>query len=301
MIRLLGKWAVARIKVNIRSASFWLMTILMALALILTRRVIGEYSADTRVLLYVADEGASVSAADGLSGGVTSAQAEGVSAGEWCVAYMCDHTPDGFVYERVYSEDELTDRVSTGDASCGVVFGDGPEVTIYQTAGSVDGYVVREMVYPVLAEYMSAVKLSEYVSSLYPALSEDVISGRADEAAEYVKDSYRSHMDQLELELFEVRDICADQSIGLSADDEMSGEGSVTGYEERTRRLERLVFGLILLLLCGMCLYDTSRTDRAFYSAFPSGKRIILAGAQIVITVVMSASFAAALSYVIRA
>ena len=295
MIRLLAEWALARIKVNIRSISFWLMTILMGIALILTRRVIGEYSADTHVLLYASGSLES----DGQQFDAAMPGAYQTSAGEWCIAYMCDHVPDGFTYEMVDEEDDLIGRVSTGDASCGVVFGDDLNVTIYQTAGSVDGYVVRELVYPVIAEYLSSDELSEYVRSLYPALSEDVISGRADEAAEYVTERYRSHMDELDLEIFEVRDIRAGQNINLPGDDEESGAGSALRLRERAGRLEKVVFGLMLVLLIGLCSYDTAHTDRAFYSAFSAGKRVMLAGVQIVITIVMSASFATALSYLI--
>lgn len=287
MLKFAIKWALARIKVNIRSISFWLMTILMMLALILTRRVIGEYSADTHVLLY-ADH----------------------SIGEWCCAYMSEHMPDGFIYERVDSENELIDRVSTGEVSCGVVFEDGTEVTIYQTAGSVDGYVVRELVYPVMAEYLSTEALSEYVRGLYPALSEEVLSGQADEAAAYVTARYREHMDELDLEIFEVKDINSGRDVSLDpetgrdvilrSDPESDEPGHAARTDENARRLERMIFTLMIVLLCGMCIYDTVHTDRSFYRAFSAGKRVILAGSQIIITIVMATTFACGMSIVFQ-
>ena len=293
MVRLLYKWVVTRIKVNIRSVSFWLMTVLMALALILMRRVIGQYSADTVVLLYAPD---AVSSGSGEQTDAVSsdydAQADELTAGEWCCRYLIEHTPEGFVYEPVDSEEQLISRVSTGDVSCGVSFGEDANARIYQTAGSVDGYVVREMVYPIIAEYMSVDSLTDYVHELYPALSEDVISGRADDAASYVAERYRDHMDELDLEIYEIRDISEDVA-----------EGHVTaeaGSETRAGRLERLVMCTLLIGLCGLIVYDMINTDRAFYRAFSTGKRIMLAGAQVLITNVMVAGIAFVLAYVLR-
>lgn len=292
MVRLLYKWVVTRIKVNIRSVSFWLMTVLMALALILMRRVIGQYSADTVVLLYAPD---AVSSGSGEQTDAVSSdydvQADELTAGEWCCRYLIEHTPEGFVYEPVDSEEQLISRVSTGDVSCGVSFGEDANARIYQTAGSVDGYVVREMVYPVIAEYMSADSLTDYVHELYPALSEDVISGRADDAAVFVAERYREHMDELDLEIYEIRDMS-----------EAGAEGHVTaeaGSETRAGRLERLVMCTLLIGLCGLIVYDMINTDRAFYRAFSTGKRIMLAGAQALITNVMVAGIAFVLAYVL--
>lgn len=317
MVRLLYKWVVTRIKVNIRSVSFWLMTVLMALALILMRRVIGQYSADTVVLLYAPD---AVSSGSGEQTDAVSSdydvQADELTAGEWCCRYLIEHTPEGFVYEPVDSEEQLISRVSTGDVSCGVSFGEDANARIYQTAGSVDGYVVREMVYPVIAEYMSADSLTDYVHELYPALSEDVISGRADDAASYVAERYRDHMDELDLEIYEIRDISEDVAEGhvtaeaeagsIAGTEAEAGTGTEdrlmaeAGSETRAGRLERLVMCTLLIGLCGLIVYDMINTDRAFYRAFSAGKRILLAGAQVLITNVMLIGIAFVLAYVLR-
>ncbi|MBQ9333325.1 MAG: hypothetical protein IJS12_03220 [Lachnospiraceae bacterium] len=288
-------------KVNIRSVSFWLMTVLMALALILMRRVIGQYSADTVVLLYAPDAVSSGSGeqTDSVSSG-HDMQPDEFTAGEWCCRYLSEHTPEGFVYEPVDSEDQLISRVSTGDVSCGVIFGEDANARIYQTAGSVDGYVVREMVYPIIAEYLAEDDLNDYVHGSYPALSEDVLSGRADEAAAYVAERYREHMDELDLEIYEIRDISkgrADGWLNIEAD---AGSTAESEAESRAGRLERLIFAIMLAGVCGLCIYDTAYTDRTFYRAFSAGKRILLAGAQVLITNVMVAGIAFVLAYALR-
>lgn len=300
MPKLLLRWVITRIKVNIRSVSFWLMTVLVALALILSRRVIGQYSADTVVLLYVPEAGASEAAGSpgsavssdevGAGGALGSPDDAGTggdpSYGEWCSRYLVEHTPEGFAYEPVDSEEQLISRVSSGDVSCGVCFGADMSATIYQTAGSVDGYVVREMIYPVIAEYRYADELADYVRGLYPALSEEVLDGTADSAVSYVTDRYRTHMDELDLKLFEVRDMSTEGG------GEQAADASGARFRQRARSLMRTVFALMLMLICGMCVYDTFHTDRAFYRSFSVGRRTILACSHVMITVVMSVAFA---------
>ncbi len=271
MIRFTLKWALTRMKVNIRSISFWLMTVMTALALMLTHRVIGEYSSCTRVLLCV----------DGTEGDT--------DFGEWCLDYMTAHTPECFEYETVESADELIRRVSTGDESCGIVLGDTDRISIYQTAGSVDGYVVREIVYPVAAMYRSSGELEEYVRSSYPALSEEVLNKTADAAVSYVADRYRMHLEELDLELFEIKDMSSE--VG----DEHTADASDVRFRQRARSLMMTVSALMLMLICGMCIYDTYYTDRAFYRSFSLGRRMILACSHVIVTVVMTAVFAAVL------
>lgn len=271
MIKLTAKWALTRMKVNIRSISFWLMTVMTALALMLTHRVIGEYSSCTRVLLCV----------DGTEGDT--------DFGEWCLDYMTSHTPECFEYETVESADELIRRVSTGDESCGIVLGDTDRISIYQTAGSVDGYVVMEIVYPVAAMYRSSGELEEYVRSSYPALSEEVLNKTADSAVSYVADRYRMHLEELDLELFEIKDMSSE------AGDEHTADASDVRFRQRARSLMMTVSALMLMLICGMCIYDTYYTDRAFYRSFSLGRRMILACLHVIVTVVMTDVFAAVL------
>ncbi|MCR4596200.1 MAG: hypothetical protein K5673_05415 [Lachnospiraceae bacterium] len=276
MIKLTLKWALTRMKVNIRSIAFWLMTVMTALALLLTHRVIGEYSSCTRVLLCI----------DGTEGDT--------DFGEWCLDYMTAHTPECFEYETVESADELIRRVSTGEESCGVVFGDTDRISIYQTAGSVDGFVVREIVYPAAAMYRSPGELGDYIRGLYPALSGDVLNGTADEAVSYVTDRYMAHMDELDLELFEIRDMSGD------TDREYASGSSDARFRQRAGVLTRTVSVLMLILICGMCIYDTFYTDRVFYRSFSPGRRMILACTHIMITVVMSVVFAWVLTLMVN-
>ena len=288
MIRMLIQWGINRVKVNIRSFSFWLITALMTITFLLSHSVSGRYNEDTLVLVYTGDE--SLETADEL------------------YADMTADTPEGFRYERVYDEEELRRLVSVNEASCGVVFEGIPDeylgsdderlagtvtdrnfddmhVTIYQAAGSADGYVIREMVYPVLARMRAPGELTEYVNRVAVTDLGSILTGEAGESARYAVERYEMYTQTPDTGIYEVCDI------GDPGDTDVGSRI----HEERTASILKIVFCAMIILTTVLTLYDTVHTDRNFYGAFSRGKRVALVMVRVLTTVVMSTAFAAAI------
>ena len=266
MIRMLIQWGINRVKVNIRSFSFWLITALMTITFLLSHSVSGRYNEDTLVLVYTGDE--SLETADEL------------------YADMTADTPEGFRYERVYDEEDLKRRVSISEASCGVVFDpDDMHVTIYQAAGSADGYVIREMVYPVLARMRAPGELTEYVNRVAVTDLGSILTGEAGESARYAVERYEMYTQTPDTGIYEVCDIGdpGDMDVGSRI------------HEERTASILKIVFCAMIILTTILTLYDTVHTDRNFYGAFSRGKRVALVMVRVLTTVVMSTAFAVAI------
>ena len=299
MIKMLIRWGITRFKVNIRSLSFWLITALMTIVLLLAQRVAGRYNEDTVVLVYTGDESSETA--------------------EECFRIMSSDTPDGFEYERIYDEEDLKRQVSISEVSCGVVFegltGD-LQVTIYQASGSADGYVIREMVYPVIARMRAADELTEYVSGVTVTDLGSILSGEADESARYAVSQYENYTHSIDTGIYEISDIrtiddrdlssAREDETGLdvtdreTTDTEPDSMDSVTEwtdavrYESRTSSIMRTVFVTMILLVAVLCLYDTVHTDRSFYRAFSHGKRAAFLMVRVLTTVVMSTALSLA-------
>ena len=285
MIKMLIKWGITRFKVNIRSFSFWLITVLMTIVFILSRNVAGQYNEDTVVLVYTGDE--------------TSETADD------CYRMLSESEPEGFTYERVYDEEDLRRRVSISEASCGVVFeglaeeiggagmpgiADELFVTVYQTAGSADGYVIREMVYPVVARLKAVDELSEYVNRVSVTDLGSLLSGEAGESARYAVQQYEKYTQILDTGIYEIADINSTDTDRTDIDAANTGysEPDALLHEERTASILRIVFFGMIVLTTVLCLYDTVHTDSSFYRAFSRGKRAAFAVVRVLTTVVMS-------------
>ena len=266
MIRMLVRWGITRIKVNIKSVSFWLITTLMSTVFLLSRSIAGQYNEDTSVLVYAGDESS--------------------EAGDECFGMMSESEPEGFKYERVYDEEDLKRRVSISEASCGVVFDpDDMHVTIYQAAGSADGYVIREMIYPVLARMRAPGELTEYVNRVAVTDLGSILTGEAGESARYAVERYEMYTQTPDTGIYEVCDI--------GDPDDMDMGSRI--HEERTTSILRIVFCGMIMLTTVLTLYDTVHTDRNFYGAFSCGKRVALVLVRVLTTVVMSTAFAVAI------
>ncbi|MBO4899830.1 MAG: hypothetical protein J5509_06035 [Lachnospiraceae bacterium] len=299
MIKMLIRWGITRFKVNIRSLSFWLITALMTIVFLLSRSVAGRYNEDTVVLVYTGDEAS--------------------EAADECFELMSADTPEGFVYERIYDEEDLKRCVSISEASCGVVFegltdenrgaddgwltgtGSGTEdlyVTIYQASGSADGYVIREMVYPVIARMRAADELTEYVSGAAATDLGSILSGEAGDSARYAVSQYEEYTHSIDAGIYEIADIRTLDDRGSGRGDEAGSAIDVTDSgqsgsddmlrAERSLRVLRTVFCGMVVLTAMLCLYDTVHTDRSFYRAFSHGKRAAFLMVRVLTTIVMS-------------
>lgn len=285
MIKMLIQWGITRFKVNIRSLSFWLITALMTIVFILSRSVAGRYNEDTVVLVYTGNESSETA--------------------DECYMIMSESEPEGFTYERIYDEEDLKRRVSISEASCGVVIeglADGIDgagmsgvtddlfVTIYQAAGSADGYVIREMVYPVIARLRAVDELTEYVNRVSVTDLGSILTGEAGESARYAAQQYEKYTKTIDTGIYEMADINSAHTGRTDIDTEDSGHSDTDAllHEERTAAILRIVFFGMIVLTVVLCLYDTVHTDGNFYRAFSRGKRAAFVIVRVLMTVVMS-------------
>ena len=300
MIRLYLRWCITWISANLRSVSFWLMSAVLAASFVLASDVAGNFAEDTRVLLYYNDTGTG-GAWDNNDAPAGTSYAED-SYVRACVDYLLEHEPEGFEFDIVYDKEALIRLVSKGDVSCGVVFGasddtrdarykereaeyidesitdKGIVVTIYQSAGSADGYVVREIVYPVIARTASVDELKDYVDGIYKGQL------TSDEVVSYVADRYMEYLDSLDLKLYEVRDISDPANLGT---------GGESPAKATAGNLPPVIIAAAFILIVALCAYDTVHTDQAFYRAFARPRRVVLYTVRILVTLVMSTTIAA--------
>jgi len=246
----------------------------MVLGLLLADRVTGNYSADTRVLVC-----SQTSLEDGLSEKYAGYGPQ-KDIGTWCMERLITEPADGTVFEEGFvfiyeeNEDELVRKVSMGEVSCGLVFAD-DAVRVYQSAGSTDGYVLEEMIYPLLKRYMSYGELAEYAVDNMQA---DEYSD-TDEISSRVADRYSEYLDNMDLTLYEVN------KTGVKVCPESS-------FDKNKTRLMRYVFVFMIILIASLCTYDTINTDRAFYRAFSKTSRKFFMVLRVAVSVVMSTTVA---------
>ena len=267
------KWFFTSIKVNMRTASFYLLTVLMTAGLILSSRIHEQADSGTRVLI-------------------------SPGASEYCLDHLGRLDLNVYTFDTVSDTEELIDMIRRSEAACGIVLNeengdvssrtaedeliryasgglpDKPVVTIYQSPGNVDGYVMREILYPALARYMADMYLEEYISGL---------SGNAD--AGDVVGSFDKKMDDSGLRLYEVVTVEGAVDADLNPQTGGSAESGV------------LIFLSLIALL--LITYDTLGTDREFYGRFKSGDRAVLRGIRILTSIIMSTGIALILSQII--
>ena len=267
------KWFFTSIKVNMRTASFYLLTVLMTAGLILSGRIREAADSGTRVLI--------------------SPEAAG-----YCLDHLGRLDEDVFTFETVADHEELVDMIRRSEAACGIIINgedgsktfrtaedeliryasgmlpDGPVVTIYQSPGSIDGYVMREILYPALARYMADVYLEGYIAGLPESADErDIVA------------SFDKKMEDSDLRLYEVVTVEGTLDADFNPQTGVSAGSGVL-----------VVLALIALLLI---IYDTLGTDREFYERFKLSDRAVLRGIRILTSFVMSTGMALILSQII--
>jgi hypothetical protein len=146
-------------------------------------------------------------------------------------------------------------------------------ISVYQAPGSVDGYILCEILYPALAKYTSGSYLSGYAGSLL-----------GDEEAGLIVSLYEEKMKRSDLKLYET--VTTDS---ISSD--IHSEHGPGGADVVCIVL--IVFAAVLITV------DTIGTDKAFYRRFVSRDVVALRFIKIVSSVVMSTTFAWIISQVI--
>jgi len=255
MIRFDIKWMISQAKVNLRSLSFYLLALLLGLGFWLTGLVLKEYNKDMNVVVYSKDS----------------------NLGDFVSKYFEASEYNGISFGLVDNLDELKQLVSTGDASCGIYFSDKADlldkksVVVYQTLGTIDGYVIKEILYPVMNRGQAYENLDTYLSGFEWSNSSD---------REYVLNQYQNYLDNLEVTILNVN------SLG-----EIQESNDDLDLATRSKRL--FVYFVIVILVMGITLYDISHTDNAFYKSFPKQRRVLLYIEKVLVTTVMISAFGA--------
>ena len=295
VMKLYGKWFFTSVKVNLRSASFYLLTILMAAGFILSNKIYEQTDKQTLVLICEGDSARVEEAAGtGSHNGTIS---------DYCYDHLSRLGCEAYRFEKISDPDKMLDMIMKSEASCGVVFGseestagsenaasgsdiegvmerfsmgvmpDHAVISVYQAPGSVDGYILCEILYPALAKYTSGIYLSGYAGSLL-----------GDEEAGLIVSLYEEKMKRSDLKLYET--VTADS---ISSD--IHSEHGPGGADVVCIVL--IVFDAVLITV------DTIGTDKAFYRRFVSRDVVALRIIKIVSSVVMSTTFAWIISQVI--
>lgn len=260
MIKFLFKWLKTQILVNLRSPRFYLSVLLLILGFSLIDGVISEYNEDTLVLLYSDDNEISSE----------------------CVSILMSDGPDGFSFLQVDNKEELKRKVSIGEAPCGVIFNlseDLPNksaIEIYQTAGTVDGYVVREIIYPVLEQAKADGWLADYLKGL--EWDDNWNKEAIDETVDNITHTYETVLGNMGICIYEVNQTGSDKDSGLQT------------HIDNTKKE---YYSLLIVLILGIGLVDVCLSDKAFYKMFEKKIRALLYVETIIITIVMSTLSAA--------
>ena len=289
MTGLYFRWIIIQLRSSLRNISFYLMTSLLAVVFILLPEVVGNVVGTAEIL---------------ICPGKT-------ECGSFCTDRLTGNPPDGFVFFQENDPDRLIKMVITNEVSCGVIFErDGSEgvmsaedgasehagsvdsgevrVIIYQSEGVTDGYVVREILYPYIAAFRAPAELKQYVGSV------QALSGvSAPETAEYAAERYEKYYNGMELSIYELR-----QPEGAERMPE-DGYGSTSGNRTGEKRGRLLVYIISVFAMTLLMILDTSRTDRAFYSALRLRYRVILVMGKVAVKIIMSTILAILISFIL--
>ena len=314
VMKLYAKWFLGSLKVNLRSVSFYLLTILMAAGFILNSKVYEQTDKQTLVLIC---EGGGAQSEDATGSG---SQKEALS--DYCYDYLNGMGCGEYMFEKISDPDQMLDMIMRSEASCGVVFGaedadtgsgmglvtedadagsgmglvtedaaagsgiedalerfsmgvlpDHAVISVYQAPGSVDGYILCELLYPALAKYTSDSYLAGYAGSLL-----------GEEGAGAIVDLYEENMRRSDLKLYET--VTTDS---ISSDK----------FPERRPRTSDAVRIVLIVFAALLTAVDAFGTDKAFYGRFASRDAVALRIIKILSSIVMSTIFAGIISQIV--
>ena len=252
MFRFTAMWIIIQIKSAFKRVSFYMLTALIALVLILSEGIFEEYNDEEDILIFTGD----------------------TKVGEYLLAYWEDNSPDGFVFEKCDDPDEIRNRVAGGEVSCAVLFDDNadmsipealeivkvPEgkkasignepITVIQASNHPEGYFMEELIFPVVQRYFSEEWLNNYLP---------------DQIKDYADELYTDKRIGMDLNLVQI--------VEYSKTDVMNGDGlSDVDFTNQTFKpfdTVRLliVFALVVITII-LGIADRHKADKAFYSVF---------------------------------
>lgn len=264
MINFYIKWALLNIKQCVKRLSFYAMTLLMALGFWLADSVIHEYNSDIVVPIYN-DNG---------------------YFGQQCEEKLIENAPKGFAFYKAESEESVKKSVKRGENSCGIILEKGNTIKMYRYSGSSDGYVIREIVFPVIDKLRTDEYLERYLADI-SEFDEDYGYIPNDEACEYTLSRLDYYLDTMDVDIVDVVnvDLAADHNVDIS---EVAGPSDAT--------LKRTIYAVILIILTVVMAVDTWGSDRGFYKAVPGISRVILKLEKIIISMILSGIIAVVIS-----
>ena len=196
------KWGLLQIKHNIKSFSFWCVVVILILTGFICGYVEKEHSEELDVLLCSEDS----------------------STGDRVIDYLLDSQMEGYNYQVLNSRDDIYTAIARGQATCGFVFTedfdeairkmkpDG-EVLLYQAVNTLDGYTLREVIYPAILTCSSDVLFASYLDKV----SDDAA------ASEDVLEEFNNIMATKSLKIYDVVSLDGDDSIaGVKPDSRLS-------------------------------------------------------------------------------
>lgn len=265
MIKLYFKWIWIQIKLNLRSASFYLLTILLTFSFYITKEIVHEYNADVLVQICNSDS----------------------EIGKIVEDRLYDNSIDGFSFEKATSNEDMLRLVKRGDISCGISFED-ETIIIYQAPGVMDGYVCGEILFPLILRGESTSKFKSYLENMryMDATNGEIIP--SEEAIAYVEDRFQDYMNSINVDIYDINEITTVTDI-----DDYSKNGSA----------DKLLFVIrvaIVLIVVIISIFDNLNCDTGFYRMYPNGRRTILYLSKVLTTVILTVIIASVINLLLH-
>lgn len=233
------KWAEACIKINLRDVIFWLTASLCIFAGGLFSHISQKQMEEVEVLLCIEDS----------------------ELGQ-VVADMIEYEkPQGFTFTIASNRDEVMQSVIRGEAPCGFVFTedfdravkeasfDG-EVILYTLSGSLDGYLIKEIIYPYILTISGETLLKQYMEE----------NGAQREAVSFVTDIYKEFLEKREVKIY--------RHIALGQEE--------NGSAKAGNNILKMAFISISLLMFCLSIIECYIRNKRFIKAFNRANRILL-------------------------
>lgn len=254
---MLFKWIWFSVKRNLKSIPFYLMLLILIVTYVVMSDIEARHSDEMEVLLYTEASDYGQNIIDRLTG----VKSEG-----------------NIVYSIAKNEDDLKSRVIKGQAICGIVFKKGldeaiksndpdGEIVLCMPPDSVNGFIIREAVYPYVMQCMSKDILERYLKRKEPDLPQDEL--------ETILTSYEEKLNSTTVEIFNTAIIDTDsENIEVK---ELPKEGMIS----------KTVLVIILLLFAIISYEMEMKADKYYFKCHKQKDRYLLCSVSTIVTIGM--------------
>lgn len=255
------KWAILSVKRCLLRGTFYLSLLVMILTVLIIGQVEKNRNGELRVILYSEDEVLGNQVTDRL------------------IALKNNKKNSEFTskisFEKVKSEDVLKTEIIRGEAICGLFFekdftknalSDFPDedIVIYMSADSVEGYAIREIVFPYIVECMGPDMLEGYLKENEIELSVDERTAIIDRCLDILKTQ--------ELSIFKVEDI------------DIPDEGEENAHDTPLSILPFFV-AVMFIIVTVVSVFEGNAQNKALFSKITLFDRIVFMCEQTIISV----------------